>query len=94
MLVVYCFKPFVFGVLARTFDCQMREPAVCLCAVPMLNPCRNCDNIAGLKTLRFLAVLLIPAFSVGAEKQLSAAARCLMNVPVVSAAGFKCYICG
>ena len=57
--------------------------------MPVLHPGGNHDNAALVKAHGRLALFLIPALSGGAYEQLSAAARRVMNVPVIAAAGLE-----
>ena len=85
--------PLVAAVLAGNLNGDMAEPAVGLCAVPVLDIRRNGDDIADAQTLRGLALLLIPALAVDADEQLSAAALRVVDVPVVAAARLKGDVC-
>ena len=77
--------PLVAAFLAGNLNCDMAEPTVGLCAVPVLDVRGDGDDIAGGQALRGLALLLIPALAVDADEQLSAAALCVVDVPVVAA---------
>ena len=55
----------------------------------MLYALRNYDYVALLDRTRLLALLLIPAFSGGANQNLTAALVGVMDVPVVATAGLK-----
>lgn len=79
------FEPLVGGFLARTFYCEVAEPAVGLCAVPVLYACGDSHYIADRKALCRLALFLIPAAAVNADKELSAAALCVVDMPVIAA---------
>lgn len=48
----------------------MAEPAVLLCTMPMLCFCRDCHHIARLQALDGFSFLLIPSFSIHADKKL------------------------
>ena len=89
MIFIYRLAPFGFGVLAGYFLRDMLEPAVPGSAVPVLDVCRNIDHVAGMQFSGFFAPFLIPALSVNADEELSAAFVSVMDVPVVAAAGLK-----
>ena len=55
-----CFQPLCGCFFARNFYCQMREPAVLCCAMPMLHTGRNVYAVTRLHRNRFLAPFLIP----------------------------------
>lgn len=84
--------PLVGSLLARHFNCQMREPAVRCCAMPMFHFCRNVDAVARFHFYRLFSFFLIITASCHADKNLSATAFCVMDVPVIAASRFKCYI--
>ena len=67
----------------------MREPAVLLSPMPVFYPGRNLHNITRLHSLCRFTFFLIPAFSVYADKNLSTAFGCMMNMPVIPASRFK-----
>ena len=70
----------------------MGKPAVRRSAVPVLYTGHNVDHIAGVQLLRLFAPFLIVTAPGHADKDLSAAFVRLVDVPVVTAAGFKGYI--
>lgn len=70
----------------------MREPAIRRCTVPVLDTHRNIYCIAGAQFLCRFAPFLIVTMPGYADENLSAAVFRMMNVPVVTAAGFKGYI--
>ena len=70
----------------------MREPAIRCSAVPVLDPGRNVYHIAGAQLLCRFAPFLIVTSTGHTDEDLSAAAFSVMNVPVVTAAGFKGHI--
>ena len=63
----------------------MAEPAVRLGAVPVLDVCGDGDDGARGQADGCLALLLIPALTGGADQELSAAFRSVVDVPVVPA---------
>ena len=67
----------------------MREPAVLLSPMPVFYPGRNLHNVTRLHSLCRFSFFLIPAFSVYADKNLSTAFGCMMNMPVIPASRFK-----
>lgn len=83
--VCNCLQPFIRCIFSGAFHCQMAEPAVRLCAVPVLDFCRNGDYIARLQAARRFAFFLIPSFAIDTNQNLSAAGRRMMNVPIVAA---------
>ena len=89
LLVVHGFEPLVARVLTGEPKDQVAEPAVGGGAMPMLDVCRNLDDIAGVQTLRGLALFLVPALAVDADQHLSAALACVVDMPVVAAARLK-----
>lgn len=92
-LVIHRLTPLIPCLLARNFHRDMGEPAVCFCAVPVLHLCWNRDDHTRFKADRLLSFLLIPAAARRADQKLSAAALCMMNVPVVPAPRFKRDVC-
>ena len=84
--------PLTAAVFSRYFHRQMGEPAVRRSAVPVLDAGSNVDHIAGVQLLRLFAPFLIVTAPGHADKDLSAAFVRLVDVPVVTAAGFKGYI--
>lgn len=84
-LVCNCLQPFIRCIFSGAFHCQMAEPAIRLCAVPVLDFCRNGDYIARLQAARRFAFFLIPSFAIDTNQNLSAAGRRMMNVPIVAA---------
>lgn len=86
------FQPFGRGFFTGTFHRQMAEPAVRLRAVPMLDVGRNRHHISWLQAAGRLVLFLIPALTVYADEQPTAAVLCTMDVPVVAAAGLKGYV--
>lgn len=83
--------PFVGVLFARNFDGEMGEPGIRSGTVPVFDFRRNIDAVARLHLDGFFAFLLIVAASGHAYKDLSAAALCVVDMPVVAAAGF-CFI--
>ena len=63
----------------------MAEPAVRCSAMPVFYFCRDIDAVAWLHLDGFLALFLIIAASCNADKNLSAACFCMMDMPVVTA---------
>lgn len=86
------FQPFGRGFFTGTFHRQMAEPAVRLRAVPMLDVGRNRHHVSWLQAAGRLVLFLIPALTVYADEQLTAAVLCAMDVPVVAEAGLKGYV--
>ena len=70
----------------------MREPAIRCSAVPVLYTYRNIYYTAGAQLLCRFAPFLIVTSTSHTDEDLSAAAFGVMNVPVVTAAGFKGHI--
>lgn len=70
----------------------MREPAIRRSTVPVLDSHRDIYYIAGAQLLCRFAPFLIVTMPGYADENLSAAVFRMMNVPVVTAAGFKGYI--
>jgi hypothetical protein len=58
----------------------------------MLNLGWNYDYLTRCKAYRLFAFFLIPTLTCRADEELTAAALCVVNVPVVTATRFKCYI--
>ena len=94
LLIIDRLAPFGFGTLSGDLLSDMLEPAVLCRPVPVLDVCRNIDHIPGMQLSRFFAPLLIPAASIDADQQLSAALVSVMNVPVVAAARLESHIEG
>ena len=86
------FTPLTAAVFSGYFHSQMGKPAVRRSAVPVLYTGHNVDHIAGVQLLRLLTPFLIVAAPGHADKDLSAAFVRLVDVPVVTAAGFKGHI--
>ena len=84
--------PFVGVLFARNFDGEMGEPGIRSGTVPVFDFRRNIDAVARLHLDGFFAFLLIVAASGHAYKDLSAAALCVVDMPVVAAAGFEGHI--
>ena len=84
-LVADRFAPLVFAVCARNLHGDVAEPAVPLCAVPVLDIGRDRDDRTGLEADSGLPLLLIPALAGGTQQQLSAALGGMVDVPVVAA---------
>lgn len=85
-------KPFGRGFFAGALHRQMAEPAVRLRTVPVLDVGRNRRHVSRLQAAGRLVLFLIPALTVYADEQLTAAVLCAMDVPVVAAAGLKGYV--
>ena len=83
--VVYGFQPFIGGFIPWNLYCQMREPAIRCCAMPVLYANRNIYYTAGTQLLCRFAPFLIVTSSGHADEDLSAAVFRMMNVPVVAA---------
>ena len=84
--------PLVGGLLAGYFYCQMAEPAVRCGTVPVFHTCRDVDAVARFHLDGFFSFFLIVTASCHAYQDLSAAALCVMDVPVVTTSRFECYI--
>ena len=78
------FQPFVGGVHAGNFHCQVGEPAVRCGAVPVLDAGGDIDDISGQDFHRLLAPLLIEAASGDSDEDLTAALIGMMNIGSVS----------
>ena len=83
--------PLVGSLLARHFNCQMREPAVRCSSMPMFHFCQNIDAVARFHLYRFFSFFLIITASCHADKDLSATAFCVMDVPVIAALNWTPY---
>ena len=95
LIILFCIDrltPFAFGVFTRNLDGEVREPAGRSCAVPMLNAGGDVDYITGVQLASRLAPFLIVAAATGNEQNLAAAFVCVVNMPIIAAAGFKGYI--
>ena len=79
------FQPFVGGVYAGNFHCQVGKPAVRRGAVPVLDAGGNIDDISGQDLHRLFAPLLIEAASGDSDEDLTAALIGMMDMPVVAA---------
>lgn len=55
-------------------------------AVPMLDACRDLDDVAWCEALRCLAFFLIPALAIDADENLAAALRSVVDMPEIAAA--------
>lgn len=86
-------QPLLARLLAGALDGDVAEPAVLLCAVPVLDPGRNGHHVTGVQGLRGLARLLIPAQTVRAQQQLAAAGLRVVDMPVVPAGGGEGDVC-
>ena len=84
-----CFQPLCGCFFTRNFYCQMREPAVLCCAMPMLHAGRNVYAVTRLHRNRFLAPFLIPSSAPDTDQNLAAAAFGMMDMPVVLTARLK-----
>ena len=58
----------------------------------MLNSGRNVDHITGMQLAGRLAPFLIVAATAGDEQNLATAFVCVVDMPVIAAAGFKGYV--
>lgn len=87
LLVVHGLEPFVTGALARDLDRHVREPAVPGRTVPVLYPCGDVHDVAGMQPPGLLPPRLVPSPAAGAEEDLSPAGLGVMDVPVVPASG-------
>ena len=77
--------PLVAAFLAGNLNCDMAEPTVGLCAVPVLNTCRNIDAVTWIHFYSFFTFFLIISSSGNTYQDLSTATFCVMNMPVISA---------
>lgn len=75
--------PFVGVLFAGTSMARMGEPGIRSGTVPVFDFRRNIDAVARLHLDGFFAFLLIVAASGHAYKDLSAAALCVVDMPVV-----------
>lgn len=73
-------EPFVGAVLAREAKGQVAEPAACLGAVPVLDVCGNLHDVVGHKALGGLALFLVPALALNADKNLAATLRGVVDM--------------
>lgn len=87
------FAPLVFALRPRNLHGDVAEPAVPLCAVPVLDIGRDRDDRTGLEADSGLPLLLIPALAGRADQELASAGRGVMDVPVVAAARLKGDVC-
>ena len=78
--------PLIACLRARDLEREMREPAVLLGTVPVLDACGNLDDIARLEALWGPALLLIPALAVDADEHLAAALLRVVDMPEIAAA--------
>lgn len=84
------FEPFVGAVLARDFQRDVREPAVGLRPVPVLDARGDDRHAAGNESLRgYPPLFLVPAAAGGADKDLPAALIGVMYVLCVAASRFE-----
>ncbi len=83
------FKPFVRTVFSRYLDCQMREPAVRGCTMPVLHACRNVDAVTGVHWGGVFPPFLIKPSPCDTNQNLAAPFVCVMDMPVIAASGFK-----
>lgn len=60
--------------------------------MPVLNTCGDVDYIAGVQLASRLALFLVVATTAGDEQNLPAAFVCVVNMPIIAAAGFKGYV--
>ena len=96
-LVADRFAPLVFALRPRNLNGDVAEPAVPLCAVPVLDIGTDRDDRTGYRTGfeadSRLPLLLIPALAGRADQELASAGRGVMDVPVVAAARLKGDVC-
>ena len=85
LLICHWLAPFIRYLLARYFNCQMWEPAVRCCSVPMLNFCWNINAVPWIEFYSLFSFFLIVTTSSYAYKNLSAATLRVMYMPVISA---------
>ena len=69
----------------------MAEPAIRRCAVPVFYACRDVDAVARFHLDGFFALFLIITASGNADEDLSAAALCVVDMPVVAAVNWTPY---
>ena len=91
MLVVDGFEPFVghrawLRILDLYMDSEMLEPAVGLCAMPMLYAFGNVHDVASLQWNSGFAPFLVSGTTRYADQNLACA---MMDVPVVAATWFE-----
>lgn len=67
-------EPFIGALLAREFEGKVAEPAACFGTVPVLDVCGDLHDVAGHKALGGLALFLVPALALNADKNLAASA--------------------
>lgn len=65
--LIHRFAPFRMGILSRNADCQVGEPAVCCCTVPVFDACRDVDDISCGHADGFFSFFLIKSSSCHAE---------------------------
>ena len=82
--VCHCLAPFIRSFFSRYFDCKMTEPAVRCCSVPVFYFGRNVNAVSRFHLDCFFSFFLIISTSGYAYKNLSAAALCMMNMPIVT----------
>ena len=61
--LIHRFAPFRMGILSRNADCQVGEPAVCCCTVPVFDACRDVDDISCGHADGFFSFFLIESSS-------------------------------
>lgn len=91
--VAHRLAPLVGAHLTGHLDGDVAEPAVPLCAVPVLDIGRDRDDRTGLEADSGPPLLLIPALAGRADQELASAGRGVMDVPVVAAARLKGDVC-
>ena len=82
-------EPFGGGLLAGEFKGEVCEPAVGRGSVPVFYVGGNVDDGAGLDFDCGFAFFLVPAVSCYADEHLASALRGVVDVPVITTAGFK-----
>ena len=70
----------------------MGKPTVCHGAVPVLDIRGDIDHISRMERLGFLTPFLIPVLSGDADKNLSAALVCMVDMPAIAASRLKRHI--
>lgn len=78
--------PFVARLRAWDLEGEMGEPARSLGAVPVLDACRDLDDVTWGQALQRFALFLIPALAVDANDDLAAALLGVVDMPEIAAA--------
>lgn len=79
------FEPFIRTIISWHLDCQMGEPAVRGCTVPVFHACRNVDTVAGVHFNGGFPPFLIEPSPCDTNQNLAAPFVCVMDMPVIAA---------